>query len=58
MKALLQAYKTLRTNIQYSNLDNNLKVILVTSSVQSEGKTPLPPILPFLWHSLFKGVID
>ena len=34
-----EAYKTLRTNIQYSNLDNNLKVILVTSSTQSEGKT-------------------
>jgi succinoglycan biosynthesis transport protein ExoP len=40
MKApVAEAYKTLRTNIQYSNLDNNLKVILVTSSVQSEGKT-------------------
>ena len=35
MKApVAEAYKTLRTNIQYSNLDNNLKVILVTSSVQ------------------------
>lgn len=34
-----EAYKTLRTNIQYSNLDNDLKIILVTSTSPEEGKT-------------------
>ncbi|HPT79058.1 MAG TPA: CpsD/CapB family tyrosine-protein kinase [Candidatus Atribacteria bacterium] len=34
-----EAYKTLRTNIQYSSPDKSLKVILVTSFAQSEGKS-------------------
>lgn len=34
-----EAYKTLRTNIQYSNPDSKLNVILVTSAAQSEGKS-------------------
>ena len=36
---VVEAYKTLRTNIQYASLDKELKVILVTSSSQGEGKT-------------------
>ena len=40
MKApVIEAYKILRTNIQFSNVDDNLKVILVTSSSQQEGKS-------------------
>ncbi|KOA20587.1 tyrosine-protein kinase YwqD [Clostridium homopropionicum DSM 5847] len=34
-----EAYRTLRTNIQYSSFDNNIKTILVTSSGPSEGKS-------------------
>lgn len=34
-----EAYRTLRTNIQFSNFENNMNVILVTSSGPSEGKT-------------------
>lgn len=34
-----EAYKKLRTNIQFSSVDNNMKTILVTSSVANEGKT-------------------
>ena len=36
---VIEAYKILRTNIQFSNVDDNLKVILVTSSSQQEGKS-------------------
>lgn len=34
-----EAYRTLRTNIQFSNVDGDMKVICVTSSGPSEGKT-------------------
>jgi len=34
-----EAYRTLRTNIQYSSFDNNIKTILVTSSGPAEGKS-------------------
>ncbi|AGK95911.1 CpsD/CapB family tyrosine-protein kinase [Clostridium pasteurianum] len=34
-----EAYRTLRTNIQFSSFDNKLDTILVTSSGPNEGKT-------------------
>lgn len=34
-----EAYRTLRTNIQYSSFDEKYKVIVVTSSVPGEGKS-------------------
>lgn len=34
-----EAYRTIRTNIQFSQIDNDMKTILVTSSRQDEGKT-------------------
>lgn len=34
-----EAYRTLRTNIQFSSFDNELKSILVTSSGPAEGKS-------------------
>lgn len=34
-----EAYRTLRTNIQFSSLDNKIQTILITSSGPSEGKT-------------------
>jgi protein-tyrosine kinase len=34
-----EAYRVLRTNIQYSGIDRQLKTIVVTSSVPIEGKT-------------------
>lgn len=34
-----EAYRTLRTNIQFSNVDRQMQTILVTSSAMSEGKT-------------------
>ncbi|GLC28688.1 CpsD/CapB family tyrosine-protein kinase [Clostridium omnivorum] len=34
-----EAFRTLRTNIQFSSLDNELKTIVVTSTQPSEGKS-------------------
>ncbi|QUH19076.1 CpsD/CapB family tyrosine-protein kinase [Alkaliphilus sp. B6464] len=34
-----EAYRTLRTNIQFSSLDNPIRTIIVTSSGPGEGKT-------------------
>lgn len=36
---IAEAYRTLRTNIEFSNVDEDLKVICITSSGPSEGKT-------------------
>ncbi len=34
-----EAFRTLRTNIQYSNIDKSIKTIVITSSMSEEGKT-------------------
>lgn len=34
-----ETYRTLRTNIQYSNIDGDLRSIIITSSSPSEGKS-------------------
>ena len=34
-----EAYRGIRTNIQFANVDNNIKTILMTSSALGEGKT-------------------
>ena len=34
-----EAYRILRTNIEFSNIDKNIKTILMTSSQQNEGKS-------------------
>lgn len=34
-----EAYKTLRTNIQYSSINRNIKTLLVTSADSKEGKS-------------------
>jgi capsular exopolysaccharide synthesis family protein len=34
-----EAYRTLRTNIQFSSLDTDLRTVLVTSAAPDEGKT-------------------
>lgn len=39
MSPISEQFKTLRTNIQFSNLDNKIKTIVVTSSGPSEGKS-------------------
>lgn len=34
-----ESFRTLRTNIQYSNIDNEIKTIIVTSASSDEGKS-------------------
>ncbi|SHK56867.1 CpsD/CapB family tyrosine-protein kinase [Tepidibacter formicigenes] len=34
-----EAYRNIRTNIQFANIDKNLKTIMLTSATQGEGKT-------------------
>ena len=36
---IAEAYRGIRTSIEFSNLDKELKVINVTSSTQNEGKS-------------------
>lgn len=36
---IAEAYRTIRTNIQFSKVDKDIKTILLTSSKQDEGKT-------------------
>ena len=36
---IAEAYRTLRTNIQFMNTNNNLKTLLLTSTVPAEGKS-------------------
>lgn len=37
--AFVEAYKTLRTNLQFASINNNYKKIIVTSSLPGEGKS-------------------
>ncbi|MFD0697823.1 CpsD/CapB family tyrosine-protein kinase [Paenibacillus sp. GCM10027628] len=39
MSSISEAYRALRTNITFSSIDQDLKKILVTSSIPGEGKT-------------------
>lgn len=52
-----EAYRTLRTNVQFSSVDKNLKVILVTSSGPSEGKTTTAVNLALSFAELNKKTI-
>lgn len=36
-----EAFRNLRTNIEYSNIDNEIKTIIITSSTAEEGKTSI-----------------
>lgn len=36
---IAEAYRKIATNIEFSNIDNVIKTIMVTSAKQDEGKT-------------------
>lgn len=47
-----EAFRSLRTNIQYANIDKNIKSILLTSTVQKKENRQFLAILPIPWQSL------
>ena len=52
-----ESYRGIRTSIQFSNLDKNIKVINVTSSKQGEGKTTILSNLATTFANLEKKVL-
>lgn len=52
-----EAYRGIRTSIQFSNLDKNIKVINVTSSKKGEGKTTILSNLATTFANLEKKVL-
>lgn len=42
-----EAFRTLRTNIQYANIDKNIKIITITSARQREGKSTVSTNLAY-----------
>ena len=52
-----EAYRTLRTNIQFSDFDGCLKTILVTSSGPSEGKSTTASNLALTFAEAGKSVL-
>jgi capsular exopolysaccharide synthesis family protein len=52
-----EAFRTLRTNLQFSSVDDTLKSILVTSSVPSEGKSTIMANLGITYAQADKKVL-
>ena len=49
---IAEAYRLIRTNIEFSNVDENLKTILITSAQQNEGKSTVISNLATTFASL------
>ncbi len=56
-ESIVEAFKELQTNIQYSSIDKQIKTILITSSDSEEGKTWVICNLGVVIASLGKSVI-
>ena len=54
---IAEAYRGIRTSIEFSNLDKELKVINVTSSTQNEGKSTVIANLAVSFANLDKKVL-
>ena len=52
-----EQYRTIRTNIEYSNVDQDKKTILVTSSDKNEGKTTTVSNLAVSFANLNKKIL-
>lgn len=54
---ILESFRILRTNIQFSSIDNPLKTLLVTSAVEKEGKTTIAANLAASFAKLGKKTL-
>ena len=54
---IAEAYRVIRTSIEFSNLDKELKVITITSSMQNEGKSTVIANLAVSFANLDKRVL-
>ena len=52
-----ESYRGIRTSIEFSNLDKEMKIINVTSSMQSEGKSTVIANLAVSFANLEKKVL-
>lgn len=52
-----EAYRAIRTNIEFSNLDGDIKVICITSSMKNEGKSTVIANLAVTFQRLDKKVL-
>ena len=52
-----EAYRSLRTSIQYSSVDKDLKVLSVTSSIPGEGKSTVAANLAFSMSEMGKKTL-
>ena len=55
--SIAEAYREIRSNIEFSNLDKELKVISITSSMQNEGKSTIIANLAVSFAKLDKKVL-
>ena len=54
---IAESVKILRTNLQFSNVDGNLKTVMITSSVPNEGKSFTTGNLAVAFAALDKKVL-
>ena len=52
-----EAYRALRTSIQYSSVDKELRVLSITSSIPGEGKSTVAANLAFSMSEMEKKTI-
>ena len=52
-----EAYRSIRTNIEFSNPDGDLKVICVTSAIKGEGKSTVISNLAVIFQKLDKKIL-
>lgn len=54
---IAEAYRKIATNIEFSNIDNEIKTIMVTSAKQDEGKTTTICNLAIVMTELKKNIL-
>lgn len=52
-----ESFRSIRTNIQFANIDEKIKTILVTSAVQGEGKTTVAANMAVAFAGIGKNVV-